>query len=114
VWLGFLFGLISRLPLSTRGRLQQCAVELRETKRSSRTPEPWGRKSRKAWPLQTAKRNRSFAAPRNSRDSRDNLVEVLVAKTPFLDQSPGGHSNVLEKRSDESRRLEKYPQVFVL
>jgi hypothetical protein len=41
------------------------------------------------------------------------LAEVLVAKTPFSDRSLGGHSNVLEKRSDECQRLEKYLQVFV-
>jgi hypothetical protein len=34
-------------------------------------------------------------------------------KNIFSDRSPGGHSNVLEKRSDESWRLEKYSQVYV-
>jgi hypothetical protein len=42
------------------------------------------------------------------------LTEVLVVQTPLLDRSPGGHSNVLEKGSEESRRLEKYSQVFML
>jgi hypothetical protein len=56
-----------------------------------------------------------LSQPSGPREVREiTLAEVLVAKTPFLDRSPGGHSNVLEKRSDESRRLEKYPHVFVL
>jgi hypothetical protein len=42
------------------------------------------------------------------------LTEVLVVQTPLLDQSPGGHSNILGKGSDESQRLEKYSQVFVM
>jgi hypothetical protein len=42
------------------------------------------------------------------------LAEVLVAQMPILDRSPSGYSNVLEKGSDESRRLEKYSQVFVM
>jgi hypothetical protein len=53
--------------------------------------------------------------PPGPREVREiTLTEVLVRQTPLLDQSPGGHSNVLGKRSDESRRLEKYTQVFVL
>jgi hypothetical protein len=62
-------------------------------------------------PLSTAVRSQP-SGPREGREI--TLADVLVAKTPFLDRRPGGHSNVLEKRLDESRRLEKYLQVFVL
>jgi hypothetical protein len=53
--------------------------------------------------------------PPGPREVREiTLAEVLVVQTPLLVRSPGGHSNVLRKGSGESRRLEKYSQVFVL
>jgi hypothetical protein len=37
----------------------------------------------------------------------------FARETIFSDRSLSSHSNILEKRSDESWRLEKYSQVFV-
>jgi hypothetical protein len=53
--------------------------------------------------------------PPGPREVREiTLAEVLVAQMPILDRSLSGHSSVLEKGSDQSQRLEKYSQVFVL
>jgi hypothetical protein len=82
-------------------------------KQPSRAPEPRGRESSKAWPLQSTKCNHPFAAPGNSKGSGDSLARILLANIFFQTGVLAIIRRLLKKRSDENRRLEKYSQVFV-
>jgi hypothetical protein len=50
--------------------------------------------------------------PRTQR-VREIVDRDFARENIFSDQSPGGHSNAFEKRSDESWELKEYSQVFV-
>jgi hypothetical protein len=51
--------------------------------------------------------------PTGTRKAREITSRDFARENIFSDWSPGGHSSALEKRSDESWRLEVYSQVFV-